>query len=57
MQLLEEATNLFKNLEDLSHQGRINDRFALELFPYHEFISMIKKGRYEAAFYCLPLCA
>ena len=57
MELLKEATGLFKNLEDKSTQGRMNDKYAFQLFSYDAFISLLAKGRFEAAFYVLPFVA
>ena len=54
VQLMEEAANLSKNLENRSSHARMSDQFAFEVFSYQSFISYLKRHCYDAAFYALP---
>lgn len=52
--LMEEALEHAKCLTDTSKEGRMKDGYAISLFSWETFVTLIKKNRYEAAFFVLP---
>lgn len=52
--LFAKAVNLGPVFTDKSSSGSMKDAYAISLFSWYSFVTLIEKGRFEAAFYVFP---
>lgn len=53
-QLFADATNLGPVFNDRNSSGAMKDDYIFQLFSWFTFVEVMRKGRYDAAFYLLP---
>ena len=54
MNLMQENTDLGEALTDKTSYGRMKDAYAIAIFSWDTYFSLLKAGRYDACYYIYP---